>query len=525
MKKEQAIKQALTQAVALQRAGDFVKAEMVLNTILSHYPKNADAYNLLGTLYHQTNRNQIAIPLIEKAIKLNGKRSYFYNNLGNAYKEMGENNKAALAFKRALKIKPDSVSARSNLGNIYVILGDADRGIREQKKTLKIQPDYHIGHFNLGNAYLEKGMKDEAITCFRRTIELDPTYAKAYRNIVDSRKIKTVDHDIRALEALLHSDKVVNVSDREQLLFGAAKAYDDLKDTETSWKYLKEGNDLHRSTFEYKVEDDLTVMDGLRRTITDKFIAENQLKTTANISPIFILGMPRSGTSLIEQILASHPEIYGAGELYFFEQLVYHKIKKGTHAKFEDVLPKLNSSDFEELAKHYMSQLKTLPTKSKLITDKMPRNFLYVGLIKTLFPNAKIIHCCRQAEDSCLSIYKKIFVGRQYFAYDLDELGQYYNGYLDLMAHWHKILPGEILDIHYEDVIADTEGKTHQLLDWCGVEWDDACLDFHKTQRVVRTASSAQVRQPIYKSSVAAWKQYEEQLAPLSKVLNTRRTP
>ena len=149
---------------------------------------------------------------------------------------------------------------------------------------------------------------------------------------------------------------------------------------------------------------------------------------------------------------------------------------------------------------------------------------MYVGLIKILFPDAKIIHCRRQPEDSCLSIYKKIFVGKQKFAYDLDELGKYYNGYLDLMDHWHNIMPGEILDLQYEEMVADTEGQTRRLLEYCNVDWHDDCLNFHTTQRVVRTASSDQVRQPIYKSSVAAWKQFEQQLAPLSAVLNSRNT-
>lgn len=522
MNKEQALKQALKQAVDLQKAGEFVKTEMVLNAILTHYPKNSDALNLLGTLYHQTGKNQIAIPLIEKAIKINGKRSYYYTNLGNAYREMGENKKAELAYKRALKVKPDNTGARSNLGNIYVILGDADRGIKEQKKVIKAQPNYHIAHFNLGNAYLEKGMKEEAIKSFRRTIELEPTYAKAYRNIVDSRKFTEMDNDILALEKLLHSGKIANVSDHEQLLFGAAKAYDDLKDAEKSWRYLKEGNDLHRSTFEYNVQDDLNMMEGIKKTITANLIAQKRLKENVTPAPIFILGMPRSGTSLVEQILASHPDIYGAGELYFFEQLVYHDIKKGKDVPFQNILPQLQSTDYENLAKNYLGKLRTIPTKSKLITDKMPRNFLYVGLIKILFPNAKIIHCRRQPEDSCLSIYKKIFVGRQYFAYNLEELGQYYNGYLDLMDHWHEVMPGEILDLQYEEMIQDNEAQSRRLLEHCGVEWDEACLNFHKTQRVVRTASSDQVRQPIYKSSVAAWKQYEQQLAPLSAVLKTR---
>ena len=524
MKKDQALNRALQQAVDLMNADQFAKAEMVLNTILSHYPKVSDAYNLLGTLYHKTGKNKVARPLIEKAIKLNSKKSYYHNNLGNVYRELGEHKISALAFRRAVKLNPKSAAARSNLGNMYVVLGDADKGIREQKKAIEIQPDYHLGHFNLGNAYLEKGMKEEAIVCYRRTIELDPTYAKAYRNIVESQKIKTINSDVTALEGLLNSGNVKSVDDRVQLLFGAAKSYNDLKDTGTSWKYLKEGNDLHRSTYEYDVQVDLSIMEDLKQSITAEYINENRRTMKSSPTPIFILGMPRSGTSLVEQILASHPKVFGAGELYFLELLVHNQIKQGRKVEFRDILPTLQTQDLEEFSKFYLGHLKALPTKAKLITDKMPRNFMYVGLIKILFPDAKIIHCRRQPEDSCLSIYKKIFVGKQKFAYDLDELGKYYNGYLDLMDHWHNIMPGEILDLQYEEMVADTEGQTRRLLEYCNVDWHDDCLNFHTTQRVVRTASSDQVRQPIYKSSVAAWKQFEQQLAPLSAVLNSRNT-
>jgi len=523
VKKDQALNKALQQAVDLLDAENFKKAEMVLNTILTHYPKTADAFNLLSTLYHQTGKNKIALPLMEKAIKLNNKKSYYYNTLGNIYREMGEHKNSALAYRRAVKINPKSAAARSNLGNMYVALGDADKGIREQKKSIELQPDYHVGHFNLGNAYLEKGMKEEAIACYRRTIKLDPTFAKAYRNIVESQKLKAINSDITALENLLNSDKVKNADDRVQLLFGAAKAYDDLKDTETSWKYLKEGNDLHRTTYDYDVDVDLSLMEGLKQSITAEYIEKNRRSGKSSPTPIFILGMPRSGTSLVEQILASHPNIYGAGELYFFELLVHHKLKQGRLVDLQEVLPNLQSQDFEEYAKFYSGHLKKLPTKSKLITDKMPRNFLYVGLIKILFPDAKIIHCRRQPEDTCLSIYKKIFVGKQAFAYDLEELGKYYNGYLNLMDHWHNVMPGDILNLQYEEMVDDTEGQTRRLLEYCGVDWHDDCLNFHKTQRVVKTASSDQVRQPIYKSSVAAWKQFEQQLAPLSKVLKSRK--
>ncbi|MCG8490932.1 MAG: sulfotransferase, partial [Sneathiellales bacterium] len=279
-------------------------------------------------------------------------------------------------------------------------------------------------------------------------------------------------------------------------------------------------NDLHRTSYNYSVEDDLALMRGMKEVVTKEFLDKNAVQSKAKPNPIFIFGMPRSGTSLVEQILASHSKIHGAGELYFFEQVVYHDIKKGKSVLPHVALSEFQAESFPPLATHYMDKLRKLSAKMPFITDKMPRNFLYVGLIRLLFPNAILVHCTRQPEDSCLSIYKKYFVGKQYFAYNLEELAHYYNGYLDLMQYWNALLPGEILEISYEDMVADVETHSRRLIEHCGLDWEEACLHFHKTKRAVNTASTAQVRQPIYSSSVQAWKKYEKELEPLTSILN-----
>jgi hypothetical protein len=230
--------------------------------------------------------------------------------------------------------------------------------------------------------------------------------------------------------------------------------------------------------------------------------------------------MPRSGTSLVEQILASHPDIYGAGELMLMADTAEKFFKSNNQSSYPETLGSTSSDKLKACGGVYAQELRSRSTSATRITDKMPGNFEFIGLIKLILPNARIIHCCRSAEDTCLSIYKNYFSSRgHYYAYDLAELGLYYRGYNGLMAHWRRLFPDFIYDIHYEEIVASNEQQARALIAHCGLDWDPACLDFHATPRSVKTASAAQVRQPIYDSSVAAWKRYESWIGPLLDAL------
>ena len=231
--------------------------------------------------------------------------------------------------------------------------------------------------------------------------------------------------------------------------------------------------------------------------------------------------MPRSGTTLVEQILASHPKVHRAGELNYLHRVVTSRFTKIDDARFAESLNQASTGDFSGAGGEYIRMIRERADSAGFITDKMPLNFHLIGMIKLMLPNAKIIHCCRDPLDTCLSIFKNYFsFDGHYYAYDLDEIGRYYNLYRDLMRHWRHVLPGFIYDIQYENLVAEQEKQSRALLAYCGLEWDDACLEFHKTDRPVQTASSAQVRRPIYKDSVQSWKRYENQLAPLRDVLS-----
>lgn len=300
--------------------------------------------------------------------------------------------------------------------------------------------------------------------------------------------------------------------------FGLGKAYEDLKQYDQSLKMYITANSLERRTNNYSIEREKGYFDRIKKTFNQSFVQSLKEHGCKDEAPVFVLGMPRSGTSLVEQILDCHSEIYGAGELDLFFNLAMNSDygKPGLSEAIKR--PEEIAEEIRELGEEYCSSLREL-SDNRFVIDKLPHNFLHIGLIKLALPNAKIIHCKRKPEDNCLSLFKTYFSANIGFSYDLTELGKYHLLYQDLMEHWHATFPGQIFDVNYEEMINDQEKTTKGILEYCGLEWDVACLEFHKSNRPVKTASVAQVRKPIYKSSVDKWKRYENQLDPLLTAL------
>ena len=303
------------------------------------------------------------------------------------------------------------------------------------------------------------------------------------------------------------------------LNFALGKAFDDLGEGEEAFKCYIEGNRLYRKTLSFNIADEKKLFLRFKKMFDRDFFKKREGFGCSDSTPIFILGMPRSGSTLIEQILSSHPDIFGAGELSFTRRIVQTKMSSNLDSMIPYTASRLKIDDVAKMGNEYVTRIRKLAPKAKFITDKMPANFLFIGMIKLMLPNAKIIHSVRSPEDTCLSIFKQNFIGTHDYAYDMTELGQYYRLYSDIMNHWHTQFPGVIYDIKYEHLIANQEDETRKLLKFCNVEWDDNCLNFHKTARDVHTASNVQVRQSIYSSSVAGWRRYEKQLQPLTNAL------
>jgi len=320
------------------------------------------------------------------------------------------------------------------------------------------------------------------------------------------------------MENLFNKDGV-DVEGRSRLGFALGKAYEDLADDQKAFSFITEANRLKRSTYTYSTSDDAAFFSRIAASFDASLFTGLAHAGCVDERSVFIVGMPRSGTSLVEQILSSHPQVFGAGELTDLGRVIETLCQD--RGGYPAAVSRLQPGDLAVSGQAYVDQVRERAPDARRIIDKMPQNFLYVGMIRLLLPNARVIHCQREPMDTCFSIFKHGFLNLHSYAYDQQELGSYYWLYQQLMAHWRDVLPGFMYELNYEALVANQELETHRLLEYCGLSWDDACLSFHKTERVVRTASTTQVRRPIYTDSVKRWKRFEEGLAPLREALGS----
>ena len=464
-------------------------------------------------------KNNIAVDLITKALAIKPDYAEAHINLGNALQELGKLDEAVASYRKALAIKPEFAEAHNNLGNALQDLGKLDEAFASYHKALAIKPDYAEAHNNIGTALQELGRSDEAAASYHKALAIRPDYVEAHRHLARVRTFSEYDDDIKAME---DTYAMPGLSDekRMHLAFALGKSFEDLRQYEKAFGFFLTGNAIKRAIYEFSIESVEKNFEHLKKLFTKNLFSKHRGAGWSDETPIFVLGMPRSGTTLVEQILASHPNVHGAGELDYLNRIVTAYFGKIDAARFTENINQASIGDFSSAGGEYIGMIRERADTAGFITDKMPTNFMLIGMIKLMLPNAKIIHCCRDPLDTCLSIFKNLFTANDYYySYDLGLLGRYYNLYRDLMAHWDNVLPDFIYTIHYEDVVAEQEKQSRALLAYCGLEWDDACLEFHRTDRPVQTLSAAQVRRPIYKDSIQSWKRYENQLAPLLEVL------
>lgn len=497
--------------VALFQMNDLNGAATALSSSLSMAPNYAEAAFNLGLVERRRDDLAAAKSALAKAVKAAPEHVAAHYNLGNVLMELGEAVAAVKEFRRTLTLDPGHTDARYQYANLLHDEGRNEEAIEEYTRVIAAKPNDAHAHNNMGRSYREMGQRDEAEACFRDAVKADPGYAIAYFNISQLRKFTEQTDDVHRMRELFDTPSTSD-ADRIHLGFGLTKVFDDLNDADQASAYMIKGNELKRKTLSY----DIALWEAWESWITDNFpektFAEASDAGDTNNQPILVLGMPRSGTTLVEQILSSHSQVFGAGELGILEGLA-------TASEYPDKPPDLSAKALKKLARGYASGLDVLAPGSPRIVDKGLGNYYFLGLIALALPNARIIHCRRDPMDTCLSCFKLLFRRGQEFTYDQAELGAYYRLYSRVMAHWNQVLPGRILEMTYEDVVADQEGESRRLLEFCGLEWEDACLQFHKTDRRVATASAEQVRRPIYKSSVKRWADYRRHLAPLEGAL------
>jgi tetratricopeptide (TPR) repeat protein len=488
------------------RDGKVEKASKILKKLVSNNPGWYDAVYNLGVAYFLQGRKQKAISAFLDVIKINPGYIQAYNNVCIALVQENEFEKAIEYGQKGLSIDPSHVNICRSLASALGQLGRYDEAIVYLRKSLSIKDDDIAVLKALGSALYRTGQKEEAEEVDLKYLQLKPDDVIMHRNLSMLRKYTAGDEHLMQMEKLLEV-----APEKADLHFAIGKAYEDIGDYQKSFTHYEAGNTLRRASVIYSPDLEKEFFQQIRQVFTKDFIESNKL-SERDKTPIFIVGMPRSSTSLIEQILASHPKIYGAGELNYLDDIQLNEMKINRN-DYAESIGKMKPGNFKKMADLYVKKLGNVWEEHDYVIDKMPQNFLYLGLIKTLFPGSKIIHCIREPRDTCFSIFKTYFRTEMLFAHSQKDIVAYYKLYEELMVYWHSVFPeASIYDIQYETLIENPEESIRALLAHCDLEWHDACIEFHKTKREVKTASAFQVRKPLYKGAAGYWKNYEPYL-------------
>jgi len=535
---------ALLKAKTLAKKGAPDQAMQLYRAVLKKFPGNKRAIEGLKSLTRpKPNQGQIALNTGPTQEQINGLIALYQrgrlqdaleqgaalaerhpnvplilNILGAANAGLGRLDQAVARYTKALQIKPDFAEAHNNLGNALKALGKHEEAIASYTKTLQIKPDFAEAHNNLGIALSELGMHEEAIASHTKALQIKPDYADAQRTLGVIKNYKIGDPQVAQMLELI-ANPSISENNKKHLSFALGKAYDDIGDAESCFQHLLEGNRLRKKELGYDINSDKRLFSRIKSIFAaDELptIEETQSVTERKKQPIFIVGMPRSGTTLVEQVLASHSQVYGADELEILDRIV-RQILGNIHKVHFD---KLTMDVVRDVRNVYLAKLDILGDDEPRITDKMPLNFMWTGFILTAMPEAKVINLQRDPVATCWSIFKHYFSSKGGgFAYDLVDIAEFYKLYIDLMDFWQERFPNQIYDLNYEALTENQEKETRKLLNYCGLDWEDQCLEFHKTKRAVKTASSVQVRQEMYKGSSETWRKYETLIQPMIQAL------
>jgi len=503
------IKYLLIQGNQSLAEGAYANAIEAYQALLELNPRNVAALNNLGAALCKLGRYGEAANRFRQAVSLSPHDADAHGNLGNVLRWTGHIGEAEIWLRRALKLKPNFLDARNNLGLTFAFLGRLREAETNFRKVLKAEPRNADALFGMGHIAKLEGRFDEAEVMFKRSLEVNPKMPSAWADLANIRKLTASDHAwLKGAEDLVASG--IAPLDEAELRFAIGKYYDDVKDFKDAFRNYKSANLLLKTIAEDYVPDTRSrAVDELMRVYTREGMSRMASGASASMKPIFVVGMPRSGTSLAEQIIASHPSVKGAGELTFWNDAW----REHETAILQGVL---DESARKSLAEAYLRVLETHSEDAQRVVDKAPINSDHLGLIHSVFPNARIVYMQRDPIDTCLSCYFQKFAANLNFTMDLADLAHYYREHHRLMAHWRAVLPpGTILDLPYAELVANQEEWTRKILDFLGLEWDERCLEFHNTKRAVVTASYWQVRQKIYKDSVARWRNYEKSIGPL----------
>ena len=488
-------------ANTLKELGRLDEAEVSYKKAIELKTDYAEAhYNLANTLKELGRLNEAEVSY-KQAIILKPDLAEVHNNLGITLKELGRLDEAEVSYKQAIILKPDLVEAHYNLGAILHELKRLDEAETSYRKAIILKPDYSEACYYLGIILQDFGRLEEAEASYRKAIKLKPNYVEAHRDLALMKKFDAQDEQYLSMKEL-YLDKNISKEQRCHINFGLAKACEDLGDFEQAFAHYCEGNELRKKVLNYNINQDVELFRKIKSNypqIVQKSLKPDKL--TNNTMPIFIVGMPRSGTTLVEQIISSHSQVTGAGELNFASQF---------GAAISTGITEKNNESLLDFRIKYLDKLKNVSNGNLIVTDKTPQNFLYIGLLAAAFPEAKIIHVKRNPAAVCWANYKQYFVSKSIgYCYSIDDVISYHKLYENLMVFWTNTLSKRIYNLDYELLTVNQESETRKLIEYLGLDWNEKFLSPQNNMRSVSTASNLQIRKKVYKGSSQQWKKYQ----------------
>ena len=511
----------LALAAEHHKEGRTDQAATVYREILRASPNNVDALRLLAGILVKESDYEEAENLLTRAVSLAPDFALAQLDLGDLYLEQNRYADAIGAFEKAVDLVPDTAKAHHRLGSALAPSGQTYAALDAYRKAIELYPEHVGAWIGVGHTLKTIGEQAEAIDAYRECIRLRPQNGEAYWSLANLKTYKLSDADIQEMKSILGSGDDITDQSAVNFRFALAKASEDKGDFDAAWEHYTEGNAWQRQLEHYDPVQTEVSNDEIVKVFDKAFVDRTSGLGLDSTDPIFVVGLPRSGSTLIEQILASHSMVEGTSELPYVGKVATSLNRnRADGVNYPFAVKELGESHLKALGRDYLQRAEVhRQTDKPRFVDKMPNNFPSIGFINLMLPNAKIIDARRYPLDSTLSCYRQLFARGQTFVYDLADIGEYFLQYQRMMDHWHAVLPGRVLTVQYEDMVTDFDNQVRRLLDYCELPWEDACATFYETERPVRTASSEQVRQPVYTRSVHYWRNYEQHLGELIEIL------